>query len=76
MDIDSTVSTIAATLGGFILLYGACSLIIKEKLYISEACKYYPFYKTLHCITNNSLFLKKKNSGGHFMWYSMRPFSI
>ncbi|KAI9343710.1 Cation/H+ exchanger [Pilaira anomala] len=37
MDIDSTVSTIAATLGGFILLYGVCSLIIKEKLYISEA---------------------------------------
>lgn len=38
MDIDSTVSTIAATLGGFILVYGVCSLVIKEKLYISEAC--------------------------------------
>jgi hypothetical protein len=38
MDIDSTVSIIAATLGGFILLYGVCSLVIKEKLYVSEAC--------------------------------------
>lgn len=40
MDIDSTVSTVAATLGGFILLYGVCSLVIKEKLFISEACNY------------------------------------
>ncbi|KAI7883816.1 Cation/H+ exchanger [Mucor mucedo] len=37
MDIDTTVSTVAAVLGGFILLYGVCSLVIKEKLYISEA---------------------------------------
>ncbi|KAI8365918.1 Sodium/hydrogen exchanger family-domain-containing protein [Radiomyces spectabilis] len=32
-----TVSVVCAVLGGFILLYGLCSLIIKEKLYISEA---------------------------------------
>lgn len=38
MDIDTTVSVVAAILGGFILLYGVCSLVIKEKLYISEAC--------------------------------------
>ncbi|GAA5800593.1 hypothetical protein HPULCUR_006029 [Helicostylum pulchrum] len=37
MDIDTTVSKVAAVLGGFILLYGVCSLVIKEKLYISEA---------------------------------------
>jgi hypothetical protein len=29
----------AAVLGGFILFYGLTSLIIKEKLYLSEACK-------------------------------------
>lgn len=40
MDIDTAVSKVAAILGGFILLYGVCSLVIKEKLYISEACKY------------------------------------
>lgn len=44
MDIDSTVSTVAATLGGFILLYGVCSLVIKEKLFISEACNYNFFF--------------------------------
>ncbi|KAI7906455.1 Sodium/hydrogen exchanger family-domain-containing protein [Cokeromyces recurvatus] len=32
-----TVSIVAAVLGGFILLYGLCSLVIKEKLYLSEA---------------------------------------
>ncbi|KAI8079240.1 Cation/H+ exchanger [Thamnidium elegans] len=37
MDIDTTVSKVASVLGGFILLYGVCSLVIKEKLYISEA---------------------------------------
>ncbi|KAI7890666.1 Sodium/hydrogen exchanger family-domain-containing protein [Mucor mucedo] len=36
MAID-TVSVIAAVLGGFILLYGLSSLVIKERLYISEA---------------------------------------
>lgn len=33
------VSIVAAILGGFILLYGLCSLVIKERLYLSEACK-------------------------------------
>ncbi|KAG0169125.1 hypothetical protein DFQ30_003944 [Apophysomyces sp. BC1015] len=37
MPTDDPVSVVAAVLGGFILLYGLCSLIIKEKLYISEA---------------------------------------
>ncbi|RCH92529.1 hypothetical protein CU098_009453, partial [Rhizopus stolonifer] len=37
MDIDTTISTITAIFGGFILLYGVCSLVIKQKLYISEA---------------------------------------
>ncbi|CEI96039.1 hypothetical protein RMCBS344292_10209 [Rhizopus microsporus] len=37
MDIDTNISVTAAALGGFILLYGVCSLVIKEKLYISEA---------------------------------------
>lgn len=37
MDIDTTISTIAATFGAFILLYGVCSLVIKQRLYISEA---------------------------------------
>ncbi|CAO3637853.1 unnamed protein product [Mucor fragilis] len=31
------VSIVAAILGGFILLYGLCSLVIKERLYLSEA---------------------------------------
>jgi hypothetical protein len=39
MDIDTNISVTAAALGGFILLYGVCSLVIKEKLYISEACE-------------------------------------
>ncbi|KAL1934724.1 hypothetical protein VTP01DRAFT_6906 [Rhizomucor pusillus] len=34
---EETVSSVAAVLGGFVLVYGLCSLIIKEKLYISEA---------------------------------------
>ncbi|CEP08860.1 hypothetical protein [Parasitella parasitica] len=34
---SDTVSIVAAILGGFILLYGLCSLVIKEKLYLSEA---------------------------------------
>jgi NhaP-type Na+/H+ or K+/H+ antiporter len=38
MDIDTSISTITATFGAFILLYGVCSLVIKQKLYISEAC--------------------------------------
>lgn len=33
------VSIVAAILGGFILLFGLCSLVIKERLYLSEACK-------------------------------------
>ncbi|KAL7331196.1 hypothetical protein PS15p_203420 [Mucor circinelloides] len=37
MDIENTTSTIAAVFGAFILVYGVCSLIIKQKLYISEA---------------------------------------
>ncbi|KAI8070788.1 Sodium/hydrogen exchanger family-domain-containing protein [Gongronella butleri] len=32
-----TISVIYSILGGFILLYGLCSLTIKERLYISEA---------------------------------------
>ncbi|ORX50878.1 hypothetical protein DM01DRAFT_1408872 [Hesseltinella vesiculosa] len=32
-----TISVIYSILGGFILLYGLCSLVIKERLYISEA---------------------------------------
>lgn len=38
MDLDNTISVIAAIFGAFILLYGVCSLVIKQKLYISEAC--------------------------------------
>ncbi|GAA5811230.1 hypothetical protein MFLAVUS_004662 [Mucor flavus] len=34
---SETVSVVAAILGGFILLYGLTSLVIKEKLYLSEA---------------------------------------
>ncbi|KAI8636122.1 Sodium/hydrogen exchanger family-domain-containing protein [Parasitella parasitica] len=34
---SDTVSIVSAILGGFILLYGLCSLVIKEKLYLSEA---------------------------------------
>lgn len=41
MSVDETVSCIAAVFGGFILCYGLCSLVIKERLYISEACKTY-----------------------------------
>ncbi|KAI8146791.1 Cation/H+ exchanger [Fennellomyces sp. T-0311] len=37
MDCDDSVSFIVAVLGGFILMYGLYSLVIKEKLYISEA---------------------------------------
>ncbi|ORY95837.1 Cation/H+ exchanger [Syncephalastrum racemosum] len=37
MSVDETVSCIAAVFGGFILCYGLCSLVIKERLYISEA---------------------------------------
>ncbi|KAI8379574.1 Cation/H+ exchanger [Radiomyces spectabilis] len=37
MDIDTSVSMCATILGGFIVLYGLCSLVIKERLYISEA---------------------------------------
>ncbi|KAI9309210.1 Sodium/hydrogen exchanger family-domain-containing protein [Cunninghamella echinulata] len=32
-----SISVIYCILGGFILIYGLCSLLIKEKLYISEA---------------------------------------
>ncbi|KAI8084881.1 Sodium/hydrogen exchanger family-domain-containing protein [Halteromyces radiatus] len=32
-----TISVIYCILGGFILLYGLCSLVVKERLYISEA---------------------------------------
>ncbi|KAG1207568.1 hypothetical protein G6F69_007944 [Rhizopus microsporus] len=32
-----TVSVVIAILGGFIVLYGLCSLFIKERLYLSEA---------------------------------------
>ncbi|KAI9306952.1 Cation/H+ exchanger [Cunninghamella echinulata] len=35
--IDDTVSMISTILGGFILLFGLCSLAIKEKYYMSEA---------------------------------------
>lgn len=38
---EETVSSVAAVLGGFVLVYGLCSLIIKEKLYISEARMFY-----------------------------------
>ncbi|GAA5805596.1 hypothetical protein HPULCUR_011116 [Helicostylum pulchrum] len=34
---SDTVSIVAAIIGGFILLYGLTSLVIKEKLYLSEA---------------------------------------
>ncbi|KAK4520034.1 uncharacterized protein ATC70_008162 [Mucor velutinosus] len=37
MDIETTTSIVAAVFGAFILIYGVCSLIIKQKLYISEA---------------------------------------
>ncbi|KAI8065765.1 Cation/H+ exchanger [Gongronella butleri] len=37
MSLDDTVSLISLTLGGFILLFGLCSLAIKERLYMSEA---------------------------------------
>lgn len=33
------VSIVAAVLGGFILLFGLTSLVIKERIYISEACR-------------------------------------
>lgn len=36
---SDTVSVVIAILGGFIVLYGLCSLFIKERLYLSEACK-------------------------------------
>jgi hypothetical protein len=39
-----TISIVAAILGGFILLHGLCSLFIKERLYLSEVCKYYTPY--------------------------------
>ncbi|KAI8979644.1 Sodium/hydrogen exchanger family-domain-containing protein [Mycotypha africana] len=32
-----TVSVVCSILGGFILLFGLCSLVIKERLYLSEA---------------------------------------
>ncbi|CAO3648007.1 unnamed protein product [Cunninghamella echinulata] len=35
--IDDTVSIISTILGGFILLFGLCSLAIKERFYMSEA---------------------------------------
>lgn len=34
---SDTVSIVAAVLGGFILLYGLTSLVVKERLYLSEA---------------------------------------
>ncbi|CEG76702.1 hypothetical protein RMATCC62417_11562 [Rhizopus microsporus] len=34
---SDTVSVVIAILGGFIVLYGLCSLFIKERLYLSEA---------------------------------------
>ncbi|KAI8647216.1 Cation/H+ exchanger [Parasitella parasitica] len=37
MDLDHTISVITAVFGAFTLLYGVCSLVIKQKLYISEA---------------------------------------
>lgn len=43
---SETVSIVAAILGGFILLYGLTSLVIKEKLYLSEACKSFIFICT------------------------------
>jgi NhaP-type Na+/H+ or K+/H+ antiporter len=57
MDIDSTVSTVAATLGGFILLYGVCSLVIKEKLYISEACNQAFFCKQNYDLNSSCLLI-------------------
>ncbi|CAO3641127.1 unnamed protein product [Cunninghamella blakesleeana] len=35
--IENTVSIISTLLGGFILLFGLCSLAIKERFYLSEA---------------------------------------
>lgn len=35
--IDDTISCLGGLLGGFLLVYGLCSLVFKEKLYISEA---------------------------------------
>ncbi|CAO3643810.1 unnamed protein product [Cunninghamella blakesleeana] len=32
-----TISVVYSILGGFIILYGLCSLVVKERLYISEA---------------------------------------
>lgn len=45
-----TVSVVAAVLGGFILFYGLTSLVIKERLYISEACKFRLFV----CLHNHA----------------------
>lgn len=45
---SDTVSIVAAVLGGFILLYGLTSLVVKERLYLSEACKFSKCFKLIN----------------------------
>lgn len=66
MDIDNTISVIAAIFGAFILLYGVCSLVIKQKLYISEACMC--TQKENSSIVLQSIFINTNNSYSDPLW--------
>lgn len=64
---SDTVSIVAAVLGGFILLYGLTSLVIKERLYISEACKSYLLFLIMRLI-----FISRCYSLWYHIWSIMR----